>query len=227
VSASAKSGKSRHPGINLSHDDDLAHELTEELVFGFWVFLMSDLVLFALLFATYATMLDGKAGGPGPHALFDLKSVAVETGCLLLSSFCFGMASLTMKHDRGRLPLLGWLGITLMLGLAFLGLEIHDFVSMSGNGGPIDRSGFLSAFFALVGTHGLHVLFGSIWIMVMMVQIVVFGVDRKNSRTLASGRRKLADRVQTRILRLGLFWHFLDVVWIGIFSFVYLQGLAR
>jgi cytochrome o ubiquinol oxidase subunit 3 len=227
MSASAKSSKSRHPGINLNHEDPRAHEMTEELVFGFWVFLMSDLVLFSLLFATYATMIGATAGGPGPRQLFDLGSAAAETSCLLLSSFCFGMASLTMKHGRGRIPVLGWLAITLMLGLTFLGLEIHDFVSMIGKGGPPSRSGFLSAFFALVGTHGLHVFFGSLWIVVMMVQIVVFGIDRDKSQTHAGGRRLLADRVQTRILRLGLFWHFLDIVWVGIFSVVYLQGLAR
>ena len=226
MNAIARPGQRRHPGLNLGHDDDLAHEQTEELVFGFWVFLMSDLVLFSLLFATYATMLGSTAGGPGARGLFDIRSAAFETAALLSSSFCFGMASLTMKHERGAGQVVLWLAVTLLLGLTFLGLEIHDFVSMYAKGGPPDRSGFLSAFFVLVGTHGLHVFFGSIWIIVMMVQIVVFGVERPNSGSVAGGRRLLADRVQTRILRLGLFWHFLDIVWVGIFSFVYLQGLA-
>ena len=226
MNAISKPGQTRHPGLNLIHDDERAHAQTEELVFGFWVFLMSDLVLFSLLFATYATMLGSTAGGPGAHQLFDIKSAAVETAALLLSSFCFGMASLTMKHDRGPMKIVLWLGVTLFLGLTFLGFEVHDFVSMYARGGAPDRSGFTSAFFALVATHGLHVSFGCLWIIVMMVQIVVFGVERGNSATHAAGRRLLVDRVQTRILRLALFWHFLDIVWVGIFSFVYLQGLA-
>ena len=156
-------------------------------------------------------MLSGKAGGPGAEALFDLKSAAVETGLLLLSSFTFGMASLAIKHGLPRIMLLLWLALTLSLGLMFLGFELHDFVTMIGEGGAPDRSGFLSAFFALVGTHGLHVTFGSIWIVVMIVQVLVFGPDHLT---------------KTRLLRLGLFWHFLDIVWVGIFSVVYLQGLA-
>lgn len=227
MSATRTGGKRRYPGLNLAHADELAQEQTEEMLFGFWVFLMSDLVLFSLLFATYAAMLGATAGGPGPHALFDIKSAALETAALLLSSFCFGMASLAMNYRSGRGWLLFWLAATLALGLAFLGLEIHDFISMVTKGGGPNRSGLLSAFFALVGTHGLHVTFGSLWIIVMMVQILVFGHDREKSGTHASGRRRLVDRVQTRILRLSLFWHFLDIVWIGIFSVVYLQGLAR
>lgn len=219
--------KRRHPGLNLDHTDDLAHEQTEELMFGFWVFLMSDLVLFALLFATYGTMLLATVRGPGPHQLFDLESAAIETAVLLTSSFTFGMASLTMKHARGRGRLVFWLVTTLVLGLVFLGLELHDFSTMIGKGGSISRSGFLSAFFALVGTHGLHVTFGSIWIVVMIVQVYWFGWDREQSEICAGGRRRLVDKVQTRMLRLALFWHFLDVVWVGIFSVVYLQGLAR
>ena len=216
----------RHPGLNLSHDDELAHERTEALMFGFWVFLMSDLVLFALLFATYATMFGVTAGGPGPRSLFDLGSAAIETAILLASSFCFGMASLMMKHERGRVAIMGWLGVTLALGLSFLGLEIHDFADMVSKGGTISTSGQLSAFYLLVGTHGLHVAFGCLWIVVMLVQVPLVGVARDRSDSHAGGRRLQADRVQGRILRLGLFWHFLDIVWIGIFSVVYLQGLA-
>jgi len=199
-----------YPGLNLRRDD-ASHRQAEEVMFGFWVFLMSDLVLFALLFATYITMLGGEAGGPGPTALFDITSAAAETGLLLLSSFTFGMASLALRYGQHRILLLLWLAATLGLGLVFLGFEVYDFITMIGKGGVPSRSGFLSAFFALVGTHGLHVTFGSIWITVMMVQVLTFGPDRLG---------------KTRLLRLGLFWHFLDIVWVGVFSVVYLQGLA-
>ncbi|WP_428489681.1 cytochrome c oxidase subunit 3 [Rhodopila sp.] len=212
MSASQASADERkHPGLNLGRTDPAAHAEAEEIVFGFWVFLMTDLVLFALLFATYGTMLGRLAGSPGANVLFDIKSAAMETAALLLSSFSFGMASLAMKYGHRRGVLLSWLAVTLGLGMIFLGLEIHDFISMIHNGGAPERSGFDSAFFALVGTHGLHVTLGIVWIVVMMVQVQVFGCDRA---------------VKIRILRLGLFWHFLDIIWVGIFSVVYLQGLA-
>lgn len=201
----------KHLGLNLGSTDPEAHIEAEELVFGFWVFLMSDLILFALLFGTFATMIDATAGGPGGKDLFDLKSAGIETGVLLASSFSFGMASLAMKYRTDSRKLLFWLGVTLLLGLTFLGFEMHDFISMFAKGGVPGRSGFLSAFFALVPTHGLHVLAGCIWIIVMIVQVIVFGIDRN---------------VKLRILRLGLFWHFLDIIWIAIFSVVYLRGLV-
>ena len=209
--SASQAAERKHPGLNFGSLDPKTHEEAEEVVFGFWVFLMSDLVLFSLLFATYATMLGHEAGGPGPTKLYDIHSAAIETGALLTSSFTFGMASLAMKYNHHRSVVLLWLGITLVLGLTFLGFEINDFITMIGKGGAPSRSGFVSAFFALVGTHGLHVTFGSIWIIVMMVQLVVFG---------------RLPIVKTRILRLALFWHFLDIVWVGIFSVVYLQGLA-
>jgi len=179
-------------------------------VLGFWVFLMSDAVIFALLFATYGVMLPGTAGGPTPAAIYKIGSAFIETMILLTSSFTFGMASIAMKHETGHARLLAWMAVTLALGLAFLGMELHDFAMMFGAGACPTRSGFLSAFFALVPLHGLHVFFGGIWLIVMMVQVLVFGLD---------------TRVKISILRLGLFWHFLDVVWIAIFSVVYLQGL--
>ncbi len=215
MSTSAETTRStvevKHPGINLHETDPEAHEAAEEIVFGFWVYLMSDLVLFALLFATYASMIHATAGGPGPKELFDLKSAGEETGVLLVSSLTFGMASLSMKYEKSRQGLQLWLAVTLLLGLVFLGLEIRDFLELFAKDAGPDRSGFLSAFFALVCTHGLHVTAGCIWIVVMMVQVLVFGIGRD---------------VKLRILRLGLFWHFLDIVWVGIFSVVYLQGLA-
>ena len=201
----------KHPGINLGTAHQEAHDAAEVVVFGFWVFLMSDLVMFGLLFATYVTMIGATAGGPGGKELFDLRSAGIETMVLLLSSFTFGMASLALKYTHDRFRLLFWLAVTLILGVTFLAYEVHDFVTMLDKGGAPSRSGFLSAFFALVPTHGLHVTVGSFWIVIMMIQVVTFGID---------------TQVKTRILRLGLFWHFLDIVWVGIFSVVYLAGLA-
>lgn len=204
-------GLHRHPGLNLGRTDPEAHRDAEEAVFGFWVFLMSDLVLFALLFAVYVTMIGATDGGPGPRDVFDLASAAMQTGVLLLSSLTFGMASLAMKYDKAPRKLTLWLAVTLALGLLFLGLELRDFATMAGEGAVPSRSGWLSAFYALLSTHGLHVFAGCVWIAVMLVQIRVFG---------------LRSEVKLRILRLGLFWHLLDIVWIGIFSVVYLGGLA-
>lgn len=199
----------QHAGINLGASDPKTHESAGEVVFGFWVFMMSDLVLFALLFAVYGTMMDATAGGPGAKELFELKSAFIETLLLLFSSFTFGMASLAMKYEHSRRQLLLWLLVTLLLGLAFLGMEVRDFMHLVDKAAVPSRSGFLSAFYTLVSTHGIHVVAGCTWILVMMVQTLVFGID---------------SRVKTRILRLGLYWHFLDIVWIGIFSAVYLQG---
>lgn len=197
-------------GINLGNAPQ-THAEAEEKVFGFWVFLMSDLVLFALLFVTYAAMTGATAGGPTGRDVFELKSAAIETGVLLASSFTFGMASLEIKYGvNGRL--FAWLAVTLLLGVLFLGFEWHDFATMIAEGAPPTRSGFLSAFFVLVSTHGLHVTAGCVWIVVMMAQIAVFGTARD---------------VKIRMLRLGLFWHFLDIVWVAIFSVVYLSGLLR
>ena len=125
----------RHPGINLGPAHRDANEKAGELLFGFWVFLMSDAIMFGLLFATYATMLHSTAGGPGPAKLFDIKSAFIETVALLSSSFTYGMASVALKYGRSRRPLLAWLGLTLVLAVIFLGFEVHDFVSMFHKGG--------------------------------------------------------------------------------------------
>lgn len=202
----------RHAGLNLGATDPLTHDQAASDVFGFWVFLMSDAILFALLFATYGVMLPATVGGPTPASEYKLLPALLETLVLLTSSFTFGMASVAMKHSALRRQLLGWMGVTLALGIAFLGMEVHDFATMFGDGAYPTRSGYLSSFFALVPLHGLHVFFGSIWIIVMMVQVLTFGLDA---------------RVKINILRLGLFWHFLDIVWIAIFSVVYLHGLIR
>lgn len=201
----------KHPGLNLGAAHGKADDEAEEVVFGFWVFLMSDAILFGLLFATYVTMVGSTAGGPGPKDLFEIESAFIETLLLLASSFTFGMASLALKYRHDRSRLLGWLGVTLLLGLVFLGFELHDFHAMMDKGGVPSRSGFLSAFFALVPLHGLHVAVGSLWLVAIAAQIWRFGLDHD---------------VKLGVLRLGLFWHFLDIVWVGIFSVVYLVGLA-
>lgn len=200
-----------HPGINLGPSHPETKEKRDELLFGFWVFLMSDAIVFGLLFATYAAMLHARAGGPGPEKLYDIKSAFIETLSLLTSSCTFGMASLALKYGKRREELLAWLAVTMCLGGLFLGFEVHDFLSMFQKGGGPDRSAYLSAFFALVPLHGLHVASGIVWMLALIGQIRVHGIDRD---------------VKLGLLRLGLFWHFLDIVWVAIFSTIYLGGLA-
>lgn len=202
----------RHVGLRLGSSDLLEPGEAETGLFGFWIFLMSDAVLFALLFAIYGMQLAATADAPGPAAEFKLGSAFWETMVLLTSSFTFGMASLAMKYAQSRLWLVVMLALTLALGMTFIGMELHDFATMFHDQAWPDRSGFLSAFFALVPTHGLHVTAGCCWIVIMLVQIAVFGLD---------------DRVKINVLRLGLFWHFLDIIWVAIFSVVYLQGGMR
>lgn len=200
----------QHPGINLAHASEADNRHAEVTVFGFWTYLMSDAIIFALLFATYASMAGRTAGGPSGAELFDLTNAFIETMVLLLSSFSFGMASVGLKEGRIRSIYL-WLGASLLLGLVFLGLELRELTGLIAQGATPQVSGFLSSFFVLVSTHGLHVLAGCVWIVVMMGQIAVFGLNRQ---------------VRSRLLRLGLFWHFLDLVWIVIFSVVYLPAVA-
>lgn len=201
-----------HAGVNLGDKGAKTHAKAGVDVFGFWVFLMSDAVIFALLFATYGVMLSSTAGGPTPAQEYRILPAFLETAILLTSSFTFGMASVAMKQGDGPRRLIGWLAVTLVLGIAFLGFELHDFMTMFGDGAMPSRSGYLSSFFALVPLHGLHVFAGCLWLMVMMVQVPIFGLDH---------------RLRINLLRLGLFWHFLDIIWIAIFSVVYLQGLIR
>jgi cytochrome o ubiquinol oxidase subunit 3 len=184
-------------------------DVYEEKAFGFWLYLMSDAVIFALLFATYVVMAPNHAGGPTGKDLFNLSRTFAETMLLLLSTLTFGFASVAVRLGR-RPQVLGWLGVTFVLGAAFVALEIGEFTGMYQEGAGPQRSGFLSAFFTLVGTHGLHVSFGLIWIVIMSLQVVIKGLTRP---------------VVSRLFRLGLFWHFLDIVWIGIFSIVYLPGV--
>lgn len=177
--------------------------------FGFWVYLMSDAIIFALLFATYLVLKSGTAGGPTGQDLFDINRTFAETMLLLASSVTFGMASVAVA-GRNRSGVVAWLAVTFVLGAAFLALEFGEFAGMIAQDAGPGRSGFLSAFFTLVGTHGLHVSGGLVWIAVMIAQVHLKG---------------LTAPVVSRLFRLGLFWHFLDIVWIGIFSVVYLPGV--
>ena len=185
-------------------------EADADRAFGFWIYLMSDAVIFALLFATYAVMYRNYAGGPTGQALFDLGHTFAETLLLLCSSIAYGFVSLAVARARCAQARL-WLGVAFLLGLGFVLMEISELGAMIAQGAGPDRSGFLSAFFTLVGTHGTHVSFGLIWILVMMAQVSVKG---------------LTVPVRSRLLRLGMFWHFLDIMWIGIFSIVYLMGVV-
>ena len=178
---------------------------------GFWLYLMSDCLIFAALFATYGVLGRNYAGGPGGAELFDLKLVAINTAFLLLSSITFGFAMLQKQQNKVA-GTLGWLVITGLFGLCFLGLELYEFHHLIKEGATPQSSAFLSAFFALVGTHGLHVTFGTIWLVVLMIQIAKHGLIHENKR---------------RLMCLSMFWHFLDVVWIGVFTFVYLMGSLR
>jgi cytochrome o ubiquinol oxidase subunit 3 len=181
----------------------------EEKALGFWLYLMSDAIIFALLFATYVVLAHNYAGGPTGKDLFDLGRTFTETMVLLCSSITFGFA--TVAVGQGARPrVLAWLAVTFLLGIGFVALEIAAFSGMYDQGAGPQRSGFLTAFFTLVGTHGLHVSMGLVWIAIMSLQVVLKG---------------LTAPVSSRLFRLGLFWHFLDIVWIGIFSIVYLPGV--
>jgi cytochrome o ubiquinol oxidase subunit III len=183
---------------------------TDKTIFGFWVYLMTDCVLFASLFGVYAVMRHATFGGPGGRELFDLPYVLTETMLLLTSSFTCGLAMLAMQR-RNRTQVLFWLGITALLGLSFLGMELSEFRNMVVEGNSWRASGFLSSYFTLVGTHGAHITFGLIWMFVLM-----FFVAKKG----------LTHGLTKRLTMLSLFWHFLDVVWIFIFTIVYLFGAS-
>lgn len=193
----------------VSGDHD--HHPENGTLIGFWLYIMTDCLVFATLFATYGVVGGAFAGGPSPATLFELPTVAINTAMLLLSSITYGLAMLAMVRDR-RQQTLAWLAITGLFGLLFVGLELKEFAHFIDVGAGPQRSAFLSAFFALVGTHGLHVTLGIIWLGVLMVQVA---------------QRGLGPEAQRRLMCLSMFWHFLDVVWIGVFSFVYLIGVVR
>ncbi|SDS06830.1 cytochrome bo3 quinol oxidase subunit 3 [Pseudomonas asplenii] len=200
-----------HAGHAHGHDhghDDHHHDSGEMTVFGFWLYLMTDCILFASIFAAYAVLVNNVAGGPSGHDIFELPYVLGETACLLLSSITYGFAMLALFKGK-KSQVLGWLAITFLFGLGFIGMEINEFHKLIEEGYGPNRSGFLSGFFTLVGTHGLHVTSGLIWMAVMMYQVWKKGLTPTNT---------------TRLSCLSLFWHFLDVVWICVFTVVYLMG---
>lgn len=197
-----------HPAT-LADFDHLDHPPSHS-VFGFWTYLMTDCVLFAALFATFGVLGHQFAAGPTGKDLFNLSDVALETAVLLVSSITYGFAMLG-AHQRKTGAVLGWLGVTFLLGALFLVLELREFSHLIAEGVGPQRSAFLSSFFVLVSTHGLHVFFGLVWMAVLMLQVL--------------RRPDLDEREIRRLTCLSLFWHFLDVVWICVFTFVYLGSV--
>ncbi len=192
----------------VSYDFSAPHRQSERAL-GFWFYLISDAILFAVLFANYAGLLGGTAGGRAPADVFTLWRVAAETSLLLTSSLTFGLMNYSALSQKKAMASF-WLVVTIVLGAAFLVLELGEFAEMAAKGATPQRSGFLSGFFALVGAHGLHVAFGLIMLITLLVQFQTKGLTRP---------------VLSRLYRVGMFWHFLDLIWVGIFSFVYLPGL--
>jgi cytochrome o ubiquinol oxidase subunit 3 len=190
-------------------DDEIAQAI-EQREFGFWLYLMSDAIIFGLLFATYAVLSRGSVAGADGRELFNLTRVAGQTALLLSSSLSFGLASAALVAGRANRAF-PWLGVTFVLGVSFVGLELSEFSGMIAAGAGPAKSGLMSAFFALLGAHGLHVAMGLAWIVILSVQLRLEG---PTPNTLS------------RLRRLGLFWHFLDIVWIGIYSIVYLPAMV-
>ncbi len=191
--------------------DEHEHPEGSSTMLGFWMYLMSDCLIFAVLFAAYAVLGNSYAGGPSPKEIFELPLVAVNTAMLLFSSITYGFAMLSMEEGRQRIMQM-WLVFTGLFGLCFLSIEMYEFATLIHEGAGPTRSAFLSSFFTLVGTHGLHVTMGLIWLVTLMVQVQKHGLIAANKR---------------RLMCLSMFWHFLDVIWIGVFTFVYLMGTLR
>jgi cytochrome o ubiquinol oxidase subunit III len=178
------------------------------VAYGFWIFLLSDIVMFSALFATYAVLKRAIAGGPNGEELFNQTTAAIETACLLVSSYTCGLMSMAVGARRHIRIYLG-AAATFLLGALFLSLEIHEFAVMIERGATPERSAFLSAFFTLVGCHGLHVAAGLVWLVVMMAQVTLQGIRAT---------------VERRLLCFALFWHTLDIIWVWLFTVVYLMG---
>jgi cytochrome o ubiquinol oxidase subunit 3 len=194
-----------HAGAHHPEHDD-----GSKTTFGFWIYLMSDCLIFATLFATFGVLANATAGGPGGAVLFELPYVLGETLLLLISSFTFGMAMLGMQK-RQHTTVISWLAVTFVFGAGFIGMEVVEFVKLIHDGAGPHVSAFLSSYFALVGTHGLHVTAGLLWIAVMMHQVYKFGLTGVTRRRLAC---------------LSMFWHFLDLIWICVFTFIYLRNFV-
>ncbi|CAN7423316.1 cytochrome o ubiquinol oxidase subunit III [Pseudoxanthomonas sp. LjRoot143] len=201
----------RPDGSPVFLDTEGKHQPENGTLLGFWIYLLSDLMIFGSLFATFGVFSGSYAAGPSGRDLFfpNLHLMAINTAILLVSSITYGFAMLAMMKRNSRATI-GWLLVTGLLGLGFLSIELYEFHHLIHIGAGPQRSAFLSAFFTLVGTHGLHVLFGVIWLVVLCFQVKKWGLNRTTTR---------------RIACLSMFWHFLDVVWIGVFTFVYLMGV--
>lgn len=185
------------------------HHAENGTLLGFWIYLMSDCLIFACLFAAYGVLGREYAGGPTGREVLELPLVAVNTTLLLLSSITYGFAILEMQRQR-RGAMQAWLALTGLLGAGFLAVELTEFAHLAAEGNGPQRSAFLSSFFTLVGTHGLHVTCGILWLIVLMVQV---------------HRRGLIPANKRRLMCLSMFWHFLDLIWVAVFSFVYLLGV--
>lgn len=199
--------QSAHATVQQHSEQTAADNKT---LFGFWVYLMTDCILFATLFATYAVLRGNTYGGPGGEELFKLPFVLIETLLLLTSSVTSGLALLAARRSNAQATF-GWLSVTFVLGLSFISMELFEFTQLVQEGHSWRASGFLSAFFTLVATHGLHITAGLIWCLVLLRQVKMM---------------KLRHAVVRRISLFTLFWHFLDIVWIFIFTIVYMMGAA-
>ncbi|WP_019533252.1 cytochrome o ubiquinol oxidase subunit III [Paenibacillus ginsengihumi] len=196
-------------GHHGSHDHHEHHDQESMKTFGFWIFLITDCILFATLFATYIVLRGNTNGGPTPEELFQMPGIIAETFILLTSSFTSGLAVLAMNRGDKK-GLIGWLAVTALLGISFVTLEIIEFVHMVHEGATMQTSAFLSGFYTLVGTHGLHVSLGLVWMIGLIMQL---------------SRRGITPVTERKVNVLSLYWHFLDVVWIFVFTVVYLMGV--
>ena len=191
--------------------DTIGETVNEKTYLGFWIYLMTDVVLFASLFATYIVLRTSLNGGPAGSDIFELPYVLVETLILLTSSFTSGLMVLAARRQNTTWTLV-WLGLMMVLGMIFLVMEVTEFSKLASEGHGWWHSGFLSAFFTLVGAHGLHIFFGLLWALVLYIQVV---------------KKKITPNVLRRLSLFGMFWHFLDVIWIFIFTIVYLMGVVE
>lgn len=205
ATASGAAPSSSHGGLDTHHEEH--HESIK--TFGFWLFLITDCILFGVLFATYMVLRFNTNGGPTAEELFQMPGVIAETFILLTSSFTSGLAVLSMNEGNKK-GLIGWLIVTAVLGAAFITLEVTEFVHMVHEGATIGTSAFLSAFYTLVGTHGLHVSLGLVWMTALIIQL---------------SRRGITPVTKRKVNVISLYWHFLDVIWIFVFSIVYLMGV--
>jgi len=194
---------------HLDHHDDHQHHMDETDIFGFWIYIMTDCLLFAAIFAAYAVLHNNTFGSSGIKQLTSLPYVLGETMALLASSFTYGMSILAM-YKKNKMQVIFWLGVTFLFGLTFVGMEAHEFINLYAEGHSWHVSAALTSFFTLVGTHGCHVSFGLLWMLVLMFQLLYFDLDHTLVR---------------RLTYLGLFWAFLDIVWIFVYTIVYLMGV--